>query len=211
MSVDPSRIKPVTLQKTLLLINNFVVNTSIFLNSFSESCEKKISAVSSKVTELEILLAVLEAKLNSIPGLEFTANDLPSTDPANSNSTTTHASSTSVNPVPATNTTSAISSLPSPAVDDRFVPYIKMKNILPEGALRQKMQVDGFSSHEIDNFVGGNIDAAISPTSTAIVISSSDPSSASLSASSSTEGMVAAKDHPDYAPFFKMLKVFFPL
>lgn len=209
MTVDPSRIKPVTLQKTLLLINNFVVNTSIFLNSFSESCEKKISAVSSKVTELEILLAVLEAKLNSIPGLEFTANDLPSTDPTNSNSTTTHASS--VNPVPATSTTSATSSLPSPAVDDRFVPYIKMKNILPEGALRQKMQVDGFSSSEIDNFVGGNIDAAISPTSTAIVISSSDPSSTSLSASSSTEGMVAAKDHPDYVPFFKMLKVFFPL
>lgn len=38
--------------------------------------------MSTKVTELEILLSVLEAKLNSVPGLEFTADDLPETAPA---------------------------------------------------------------------------------------------------------------------------------
>lgn len=51
-------------------MNNFVANTADFFNSFSETIEKKISKVSNKVTELETLLAVLEAKLNSIPGLE---------------------------------------------------------------------------------------------------------------------------------------------
>lgn len=32
--------------------------------------EKKISHISSRITELEILLSFMEAKLNSIPGLE---------------------------------------------------------------------------------------------------------------------------------------------
>lgn len=73
-SLDLQKVKALPVQKTLLLINNFIVNTTKFLNMFSETCEKRISSVSSKVTELEILLAVLEAKLNSIPGLEFTEN-----------------------------------------------------------------------------------------------------------------------------------------
>ena len=58
------------IQKTLALLNNFVTNTTSFFNSFSETVEKRISAVSKKVTELETLLAVLEAKLNSVPDLE---------------------------------------------------------------------------------------------------------------------------------------------
>ncbi len=53
-----------------MLINNFVLNTAVFLNSFAETVERKISSVSNKVTELEILLTVLEEKLNSVPGLE---------------------------------------------------------------------------------------------------------------------------------------------
>jgi hypothetical protein len=63
----------------LLLINNFVVSTSAFINEFAEACETKISGVSSKINELEILLAVLEAKLGSIPGLDSVgaATNLP--------------------------------------------------------------------------------------------------------------------------------------
>lgn len=52
-----------------MLLNNFIAKTTQFFNGFSENVEKKISDLSNKVTELEILLAVLEAKLNSIPGL----------------------------------------------------------------------------------------------------------------------------------------------
>lgn len=36
--------------------------------------EIKISKISNKITELEILLSVLEAKLNSVPGLDITEN-----------------------------------------------------------------------------------------------------------------------------------------
>lgn len=54
----------------MILVNNFVANTTVFFNNFTEIIEKKISKVSNKITEVEILLAVLEAKLNSVPGLE---------------------------------------------------------------------------------------------------------------------------------------------
>lgn len=52
------------------MLNNFVANTALFFNSFAENVEQKISKVSHKISELEILLSVLEAKLNSIPELE---------------------------------------------------------------------------------------------------------------------------------------------
>ena len=42
------------------------MNTVEFFNSFTNSVEKKISDVSKKITSLEVLLAVLEAKLGSV-------------------------------------------------------------------------------------------------------------------------------------------------
>jgi len=140
MTIDPSKIKPAQIQKTLLLVNNFVVSSISFLNSFSESCEKKISTVSSKVTELEILLAVLEAKLNSISNID-------------SNSST---------PENIPNVPSSNSSKPPPPP--------------PQG---NKTNL-----------------AELPPTESTSLVA---------------EGMVMAKDHPDYAPFFKMLKVGVPL
>ena len=93
-----SRDQKVPIASTLLLINNFIANSTVFLNryiyilyilnyilfllliyiyifiiiySFAESCEKRICTVSNNITKLEILLAVLEAKLNSIPGINL--------------------------------------------------------------------------------------------------------------------------------------------
>ena len=77
MSLDMQKVKSLPIQKSLLLINNFVINTTKFLNAFSETCEKKISQVSSKATALEIMLAILEAKLNSIPDLDVVSSPPP--------------------------------------------------------------------------------------------------------------------------------------
>ena len=74
LPIDRKAIPPIPVSKTIVLINNFVVNTTRFINHFSELCEDKISNVSSKVTELEILVSTLEVKLNSIPGLEAAPN-----------------------------------------------------------------------------------------------------------------------------------------
>lgn len=49
--MDLSKVKPVPLPKTLLLVNNFVLNTTRFLNHFSTACEDKLLGVSVVVTE----------------------------------------------------------------------------------------------------------------------------------------------------------------
>jgi WASH complex subunit CCDC53 len=143
--MNNSTLKPVPIHFTLLLVNNFLINTTNFLNQFSETVEKKISGVSSRVTELEILLAVLEAKLNSIPGLEFSSGDLPPTAPA--------ASSAPAAPPSATAPTA-----PAPA----------------------------------------SAPAAAAPAPAAAPVETKPAG-------------ILAKDHPGYAPFFKMLRVGVPL
>ena len=143
-------MRPVPIQQTLLLLNNFITNTTVFLSEFSDSCEKKISKVSAKINEIEITMAVLEAKLNSIPGLEFNSGDLP---PA------------SAPPVE--------QAAPAPAASDMPLPDV------PSAA-----------------------PAAEAPTEAAPEPEASGPSL--------PEGMVHAKDHPDYAKFFKLVKLGVP-
>ena len=134
------------MQKTVMLINNFVLNTTSFLNDFTNTCEKKLVTVSGKITELEILLAVMEAKLNSIPDVDGT---VPNTIPAPQ----TISSPDSGIPPP---TTTAQDNVPAVAA----------------------------SSGEV----------APPPPEAAPV----------------DTGMIAVKDHPDYKPFAKLLKVGVP-
>lgn len=76
LPVDLSQLPPIPLPKSLLLINNFVANTTRFLNHFAFECEDRISRVSSNLTRVEVMLAILEAKLNSIPDLSVTDADV---------------------------------------------------------------------------------------------------------------------------------------
>ena len=48
-------------------MNNFIVNTTIFLNDFSNNCEAKFAKVCSRISDLETTLMIFEAKLNSLP------------------------------------------------------------------------------------------------------------------------------------------------
>lgn len=73
LPVDLSQLRAIPLRKTLLLVNNFVSNTSRYLNHFSAVCEDKMATISHKLTHLEIQLAILETKLNSIPDLDHVA------------------------------------------------------------------------------------------------------------------------------------------
>jgi hypothetical protein len=59
--------------------------------------------------------------------------------------------------------------------DPRFEKYEKMKKMLPEGAVRQKMNLDGFSEAEIEGFFNGTLPmtvqapAPVAPTVTAAI------------------------------------------
>lgn len=68
-TLDASKFKPINVQSTVLLVNQMILQTTTFLNQFSSTVERKISKVSAKVTQLEIQLAVLEAKIYSIPAV----------------------------------------------------------------------------------------------------------------------------------------------
>lgn len=67
--VDLSALDPVPVKKTLVVVNNFVATTARFLNHFSALCEERLSGVERHLAQLETTLAILEAKLNSVPEL----------------------------------------------------------------------------------------------------------------------------------------------
>lgn len=57
-------------RRTVALLNEFVTHTGEFLNRFSRICEEKLHAVGQKLQRLDVTVCLLEAKLNSIEGLE---------------------------------------------------------------------------------------------------------------------------------------------
>ncbi|OVA03072.1 WASH complex [Macleaya cordata] len=57
-------------QRTLYLVNIFIVHTARFLNRFSFLCEEKLATVHRKILRLDASLALLEAQLRSIDGIQ---------------------------------------------------------------------------------------------------------------------------------------------
>ena len=55
-------------------INNFIINTSDFLNKFVSISESKLMKVEQQINKLEILLALLDSKLDSIQWLSNNSN-----------------------------------------------------------------------------------------------------------------------------------------
>jgi len=53
--------------------------------------------------------------------------------------------------------TAAVAPAAAPVADPRFEKFEKMKKMLPEGAVRQKMAIEGFSQTEIDDFMAGKV------------------------------------------------------
>ena len=70
LPVDFTQVSAIPLRKTVLLVNSFLVSTAQFLNHFATTCEEKLTAVGGKITTLETTLSILEAKLDSVPGLK---------------------------------------------------------------------------------------------------------------------------------------------
>lgn len=73
--IDYSKDDPIAFKKTATLVNYFIINTSQFLNTFSQVAEGKLHAVDDKLDEIEQILSLYEAKLDSVP--EEYYEDLP--------------------------------------------------------------------------------------------------------------------------------------
>jgi hypothetical protein len=63
----------------------------------------------------------------------------------------------------------------SVAVDPKYEKYLKMKKMLPEGAVRQKMMQDGCSEAEIEGLLNGTLGAAPAPAPAAAVEATAAP------------------------------------
>lgn len=63
-------VEPLNHQKTVQYVNAFVRDMVQFLNRFAGLCEGKLGDVGSRLGRMETTMSILEAKLDSIPGLE---------------------------------------------------------------------------------------------------------------------------------------------
>lgn len=174
-TLDASKFKPINVQSTVLLVNQMILQTTTFLNQFSSTVERKISKVSAKVTQLEIQLAVLEAKIYSIPavGEEDMRARAPAPAPAPASAplpepgNTSAEQSTALVPAPppppppptgdapsvdkeaeAAQPVGALEAAPPP---EHMIKYTKMLKMgLPEGAVRLKMEQEGISASDAE-------------------------------------------------------------
>ena len=103
-----------------------------------------------------------------------------------------------------TNSSSSSSSGTAPAstggganIDPRYEKFVKMMKMLPEGAVRQKMSIEGFSDSEIDSFVENGAPAAGNSPLPA--------ESSALAPPASTTG--SGPIDPRYEKFVKMQKI----
>ena len=55
-------------QKTVLLVNTFVINTARLLNKFAKQCELKLDKVHRRIREVEYTVTMLEQRLSAFDG-----------------------------------------------------------------------------------------------------------------------------------------------
>ena len=54
-------------KKTISAVNAFISSTTDFLNNFSNNVQDKLQQVNRKIERMEVLVTLLEYKINSVP------------------------------------------------------------------------------------------------------------------------------------------------
>lgn len=68
--MDPQHQPPVPVKKTLLIVNQFITQTTRFLNHFSTLAEEKLQKVFHDVNRIETTLVLLESRLHRLEGFD---------------------------------------------------------------------------------------------------------------------------------------------
>jgi len=159
--IDYTQVEPLPFQKTLVLVNDFIIKTTQFLNRFASLSEQKLSEVTRNIQRLEITLTILEAKLASIPDVPGTAP--PST--TNASGPPLDSSNGEIKLPPSNNMNDdmddTVSVMDGGGVqesggmkykeDPRYVKYFRLlKAGVAEGAVKQKMEMEGFNPDILD-------------------------------------------------------------
>jgi len=158
--VDYSRVEGISTTKTLSAVNSFVINTTQFLNRFSYVCELKLNDISRHIQQLEVSLALLEAKLQSVPGLNDALGGAPL--PA-AGGISSAAPAQLAPPAQAAPAQAAVAEAPAPPAepekpvlkmkdDPRYTRYFKMLSVgVPMAQIKQKMMAEGYPPEVLDN------------------------------------------------------------
>ncbi|KAJ7513679.1 hypothetical protein O6H91_23G010400 [Diphasiastrum complanatum] len=172
--MDKEANVPVPFERTLFLVNVFIIHTVRLLNKFSAICEQKLADVHQRIVRLEATLSLLEAKLMSVDGLEKAGNVLDSTTrPAVHHFTTDREpeklavvhtdalSCSSLSSSSATNShyeesmavgSSRSEQLPKVKDDPRYSRFFKMLHVgVPDVAVKLQMSLEGIDSSLLDN------------------------------------------------------------
>ncbi|GMH84812.1 hypothetical protein TrST_g237 [Triparma strigata] len=155
---------PLPPAKVTLLLNNFVLTTTRFLNAFAAAADEKIRIVSDKITDMEVMMSILEAKLSSVPEVENVGEtpqheqqqeqqeqqqqDTPPNTPVEPQSTPTENDVAAGAPPPTSESTSQAlvpisTKIPASEHPD-YKPFFKLLKIgAPLGAVQQKVVAAG--------------------------------------------------------------------
>lgn len=146
-------LPPIPQVKTVIVINNFIANTTSFLNLFAQVCESKLSTVSQRLSDIELTLSLLEAKLDSVPGIaDVVAAPRPPED--KTSAPREDESLKHVEPPPPEPDAEITAPADEPDdVDDSLIPirlhpdyeaYFRLQKLgVPEPQIRLKMQAEG--------------------------------------------------------------------
>ncbi|KAG7158256.1 WASH complex subunit 3-like [Homarus americanus] len=178
-NVDFTKVEAINQKRTLAFINHWALHTVAFLNQFSAVCEERLLILDTKLRRADHTLAILEAKLNSVPGLEGVVAPTPDDTPVATTSTTTNSETTptpsTTNPeAPPSSTVEssagnsavdvegrdevdAEASAPAPSAtpvsqDSRYAQYFRMLKMgVPDPAVRLKMSSEGVNPSLLDD------------------------------------------------------------
>ena len=157
--IDYSRVTPINQKRIVAFLNCFVTSCVAFLNRFSVTCERKLMTLNDKLTKLESSLSILEAKLNSVPGLDdivlIDSKPPPVLAEAASNE---NSEKQGTNKDETPSKAEPVAPPAKPAVPDYLMKYMKMVNMgVPEGAVKQKMAAEGHNPDLLDKIRQGEV------------------------------------------------------
>ncbi|XP_042870455.1 WASH complex subunit 3-like [Penaeus japonicus] len=176
-NVDLSKVEAINQKRTLAFINHWVLHTVAFLNQFSSICEERLVSLDTKLRRADHSLAILEAKLSSVPGLEgVVAETVPAAaEPASSADAVgaageRHAADGAPGPPPAPQPVAQQDAVDSPQADPappaaapavsatpvskdpRYAAYFKMLAVgVPRQAVELKMSQEGIDPSLLDD------------------------------------------------------------
>lgn len=137
--VDLQTVESIHKKRLLAFINHFVINTSLFLNKLSKSCEQRFMQLDNKIQKLEASIVILESKLNSVPGL-----DVEKTEEVVAVTELTPVKVEEMEDKTFEGEVPTETEVAQPVLDPAYMKYVKMLQFgVPEPAVRLKMTQEG--------------------------------------------------------------------